>query len=166
MSFASRSLQWIDMQGYRLSEAEKRRLTVPLKFAPALCTIFGALSLYQQSVPGLAVLAALAFAGALLPRHPFDYLYGFTLASLLRTGWAPTNPPQRRFACFMGAGMLATSAVAFAFGYPAVALVVGLSFVGAAALQALTNWCLPSFIYNLAVAQVFPPSAPRVEDHA
>lgn len=153
MSLASRTLGWIDMQGYRLTDAEKRRLTIPLKFAPALCALFAAVSLAQQSVAGFAALAVIAFVGGLLPRHLFDYLYAVALEPLLRTGLPPTNPPQRHFACLMGSAMLATAAVGFAVGFDALAWTLGLAFIGAATLVTLTNWCLPSFIYNLTVGR-------------
>ena len=109
-----RMLAWIDMQGYGLTVAEKSSLTIPLKFAPGLCAALGTVFIATQSVPGLAVLAGVALAGAILPRHPFDYFYGAALDPLLHTGWAPPSPPQRRFACAMATVMLALIAGAFA----------------------------------------------------
>ena len=83
--FAGWTLRNVDAQGYHLSDAEKRRLAVPLRFAPGLCALLGATFLGTQWAPGLFVLAGTALAGALLPRHPFDYAYGVLLARPLRT---------------------------------------------------------------------------------
>jgi hypothetical protein len=158
-SFAARSLGWLDMQGYHLSDEEKRRLTVPLKFSSALCTLFGATFVVTQWAPGLFVLAGTALAGALLPRHPFDYAYGVLLARPLRTGWAPRNTPQRRFACAAGAAMLGAAGAFFVAGNDAVAWIVGLSFVAVAFVVTTTNWCLPSLIYNRLLVRIGLPSA-------
>lgn len=158
-SLAVRSLAWIDMQGYYLSDEEKRRLTVPIKFAPGVCMVAALTLVVMGSGAGLLVLAGFALAGALLPRHPFDYAYGLLLARPLRTGPAPRNTPQRRFACALGAVLLAGSGALFVGGYGAAAWVVGLAFVVVAFVVTTTNWCLPSLIYNRLLVRIGLPTA-------
>lgn len=140
------------MQGYCLTDDEKRRLTVPLKFAPFLCWSIGAIGLALQSWPVLATLSAIALVGGVLRRHPFDYAYAATLDRVLRTGMPPHNAPQRRFACVMASSMLALSAVGFAADSAAVGWAFGGAFVAASFVVWTTNWCLPSFIYNTALS--------------
>lgn len=157
--FAGWALRNVDMQGYHLSDAEKRRLAVPLRFAPGLCALLGATFLGTQWAPGLFVLAGTALAGALLPRHPFDYAYGVLLARPLRTGVAPSNTPQRRFACAIGAVLLTVTGASFAAGVDPLAWVVGLFFVSVATVVTITNWCLPSLIYNRLLVRIGFPAA-------
>ena len=160
--FAGWLLRNVDMQGYRLTAEQKRRLAVPLRFAPALCALLGAAFVVTQWPPGLFALAATALAGALLPRHLFDYAYALALEPLLKTGAAPANTPQRRFACAMGAVMLTVSGAAFAAGVDPLAWVVGLFFVSVATVVAVTNWCLPSAIYNALLVRIgFPTPEPQ-----
>ncbi len=152
MTFSARTLQWLDMQGYQLSDEEKRRLTLPLKFPLVLCTAFGAAFVANAWAPGLGGLAVLAFLGALLPRHPFDYVYGWVVNPLLRTGWAPLKPPQQRFSCAVASVMLGTIASAFVLDYGLLAWSLGAAFVALATIPTLTNWRLPSYLYNALAA--------------
>lgn len=125
-----------------------------------LCMIFGAAFVATQLIPGLLALSAVAFAGALLPRHPFDYLYIALVNPLLKTGPVPRNTPRRRFACAVGASFLAGTAAFFAGGYDVAAIALGLFFVAVALVVSVTNWCLPSFIYNKLLTRIgFPTSS-------
>lgn len=160
MSLQERTLAWLDMQGYCLTDEEKRRLAVPIKFAPAVCFTITAASVAFQWWPGLAALSAVAFAGGILPRHPFDYVYGVALNPLLKTGWAPANAPQRRFACLMASALLAATAWGFAADVAAVGWGVGMFTAAAMFVVASTNWCMPSFIYNTAASLLRRGAAP------
>lgn len=161
--FVAWSLASLDSQGYCLTEEEKRRLTVPLKFSSGLCAVLGAAFVIAGWVPGLLAVAAIAVAGAVLPRHPFDYLYRYLLNPVLGTGLAPRNTPQRRFACAGGAAMLGGSAWLFTGGYDAAAFALGGAFVAVAVVVTATNWCLPSFIYNNVLVRAgFPAAGPDV----
>ncbi len=148
MSFADWSRACLNMQGYRLSVEEKRRSELAIKFTPAVCTVLTVLFVALQWSAGLWALAATALVGALLPRHVFDYVYGVLLSRPLGTGWAPPNPPQRRFACTGAALMIGVGAWLIDGGAVVAGSAVALAFAGIAGVMAVTNWCLPSFIYN------------------
>lgn len=148
MPFAEWSLACLDMQGYRLSREQKQRSEPAIKFTPALCTVLTVLFVALQWPLGLWALAGTALVGALLPRHVFDYLYGVLLSRPLKTGWAPPNPPQRRFACTGAALMLGAGAWLIGGGAVLAGSAVALAFAAIAGVMAVTNWCLPSFIYN------------------
>lgn len=152
MAMRARTLGWLDMQGYCLTDEEKRRLAIPLKFAPFLCWGIGTAGLALQSWPILATLTVIAFVGGVLPRHPFDYVYAITIERVVRTGMPPANTPQRRFACLMAASMLGLAAWGFAAGVDEVGWVFGGMFSAASFLVWTTNWCMPSFIYNTALS--------------
>ena len=89
MTFMAWTRSCIDMQGYDLSVEEKRALSLPIRFSPAVCGAFAAVLLVLQWPIGLFALAATAAAGTIMPRHPFDYAYNYLLDPILKTGSAP-----------------------------------------------------------------------------
>jgi hypothetical protein len=138
----------IEMQGYRLTPEEQQRLSLPISFAPAVCATLATAFLVSQWAPGLFALAATAALGVVFPRHPFDYVYGYVLSPVLKTGWVPPSTPQRRFACALGSLFLGGSGTQFVSGHELLGWAVGLAFVLVAVVVATTNWCLPSVVYN------------------
>ncbi len=149
MAFRERTLAWLDIQGYYdLPIDERRRLSVPLRFAPALCTALSALALVTQPAPGLALMAVVATAGTLLPRHPFDYLYGWVVNPVLKTGQAPKTPPRRKIQCGVAAVIMAASAALFAAGYTAAGWVLGGSFIVVGVTLTVTNWCAVLYVMD------------------
>ena len=156
MSIAARTSKWLDMQGYALSEQEKRRLVVPIKVAPVLCTGVAAAALATQSAGGFALLALIALAGAALPRHPFDYLYGWSLSRALGTGWAPRTPGRRKLQCGAASVMLAATAAAFGLGYTTAGIINGAAFLAVGITVTLTNWCVVLSLFDRLTALLRP----------
>lgn len=149
MAFRERTLAWLDIQGYyNLPIDERSRLSIPLRFSPALCTALAALALGMQSAPGLALMAVVATAGTLLPRHPFDYLYGLVVNPLLKTGQAPKTPARRKIQCGVSAVILAATAALFATGYTVAAWVLGVSFIAVGLTVTVTNWCAVLYVMD------------------
>lgn len=148
---AAWSRSCLTMQGYAgLSDAERRRLWLGLRFAPALCLAGIALGVVLASPVVLLAMAGTAVVGGFLtPKHPFDYVYDAVLRPLLGGPSVPPSPPPRRFACQLAAPWVTAIAVAFLAGAATVAWALAAPLLAVAAVNAATNWCLPSLIYGL-----------------
>jgi hypothetical protein len=64
-------------QGYCLTDVERMRRGVGLRFATGLCVALVALSLSLESSALFFVLAAIGAAAGLTPRHPFDLIWNY-----------------------------------------------------------------------------------------
>lgn len=121
-----------------------------LQFQPRIVLLFVVAGIVFQSAGVFAVLCALLWWSALLPKlSPFDALYNGTLGrrpGALRLGPAPT---PRRVAQTMG-GAFALATAWLIHSGPGVAA-YGLEGIFLAAVLALTlgGFCLGSFVYHL-----------------
>lgn len=149
--FASWSRSCLTMQGYgSLSEEERRRLGLGLRFSTAFCFAGIALGAALASPALLLAMAVTAGVGGFLTaKHPFDYVYDAALRPLLGGPGVPPSPAPRRFACQMATPWIAAIAVAFWAGAPTVAWALAVPLLLMAATVTITNWCLPSLIYGL-----------------
>lgn len=144
----------LEAQGFcGLDDASMAELAPWLRWSPALCAIFMALGVVAQSPALLWSLAATAFAGALLPFHPFDLLYNHAVRYLTGTQPFPHQGPQRRFACGIAAVWLIGTGWAFHVGASVVGIALGVPLVLVAALVSITHICIPSMIYNAVFRQ-------------
>jgi hypothetical protein len=96
----------------------------------------------------LWALAAIALLGAVFPAHPFDLLYNGFVRHLTGTRPFPRHGPQRRFACGMAAAWLAGTGLAFHRGATTLGFVLGAALTVVAGIVAVTNYCIPSLVYN------------------
>jgi hypothetical protein len=124
------------------------RLTGALLFQPRVVGLMVLAGILTQQPVVFAVLAALLWWSALLPRlNPFDAIYNLVFASG-GLGLPPARPP-RRFA----QGMAGTFAAAIAFALFAhaalTAWVLQGLFLAAILALALGRFCLGSFFYFL-----------------
>jgi hypothetical protein len=149
--FAAWSRSCLTMQGYAaLDEEERKGLWLGLRFAPALCLAGIALGVVLASPALLLAMAATAAVGGFLtPKHPFDYVYDTALRPVLGGPSVPPSPPPRRFACQIAAPWTAAIAVALLESATTVAWVLAVPLLVVAAVNAATNWCLPSLIYGI-----------------
>jgi hypothetical protein len=139
------------MQGYgALTDGERRRLWLGLRFAPALCLAGIAVGVALGSPAILFVMAGSAFLGGFVtPKHPFDYLYDMAIRPLIGGPRVPKSPPPRRFACQLATPWIIAIAVAFLAHADTVAWVLAVPLLTVGTVVSMTNWCLPSFIYGL-----------------
>jgi hypothetical protein len=149
--FASWSRGCLTMQGYGgLSDGERRALWLGLRFSPALCLAGIALGAALASPLLLLAMAATAASGGFVTaKHPFDYVYDAALRPLLGGPAVPPSPAPRRFACRMATPWIASIAVAFWVGAPALAWALAVPLLLVAAVNTATNWCLPSLVHGL-----------------
>lgn len=139
----------LEAQGFcGLDDATLEEVGPWLRWSPVLCTLVMTVGVLLTSPLVLWGLAAIAFLGTLLPFHPFDLLYNHGARHLTGTRPLPHHGPQRRFACGMAAAWLVATGWAFHVGAVAVGYGLGTALIFVAALVSVTNFCIPSFIYN------------------
>jgi hypothetical protein len=134
----------LSTQGYRLTDADRRRLWFGLRFPTGLCLALVVTALAIESVVMLVVLAGIGLVAGFTPRHPFDYLWNHGLRHTLDSPPLPPNPPRRRHAFKLATVWLLAIAALFGAGQNAGALVLGAVLVGVCGLVTLTNFCVPS----------------------
>jgi hypothetical protein len=119
-----------------------------LRLAPALCAAWAAAGTALGSPVGLWALVPLAALGALRQGHPFDALYNHGVRYLLGTRRLPPYGVPRRLACAVAAAWLSLTGAAFFVGASGVGYALGSVLVLMALLTALTNFCIPSWVYG------------------
>jgi hypothetical protein len=134
----------LSTQGYRLSDAERRRLWLGLRFPTGLCLGLVITALALESAPMLVVLSGIGLIAGFTSRHPFDVLWNHGLRHLTGAPELPPNPPRRRHAFKLATAWLLGVAALFAAGYDLAALAVGVVLVGVCGLVTATNFCVPS----------------------
>ena len=94
----------------------------------------------------LWALVPFAVAGTVLPGHPFDVLYNYGARFLTGGPRLPKYGAPKHFACAVGAAWVASTGAAFYFGQAYLGYALGGSMVAAAAIPAITDFCIPSFV--------------------
>jgi len=72
----------------------------------------------------------------------------------------PKYGAPKHFACAVGAAWVASTGAAFYFGQAYLGYALGGSMVVAAALPAITDFCIPSFVYGMVFGK--PAGCPLV----
>lgn len=139
----------LEAQGFcDLDDAALKELGPWLRWSPAFCTLIMVIGMALQSSPVLWALAAVAFLGALLPYHPFDFIYNHAARHLTGTRPFPNQGPQRRFACGIASAWLVITGWAFDAGAVGLGYALGIPLFFVAGLVSVMNFCIPSLIYN------------------
>lgn len=131
-------------QGYCLSDAERRRLAVGLRFSTGLCLSLVVVALALQSPIMVFALSGIGVVASFAARHPFDYLWNRGVRHLFGAAVLPANPRRRRDAFKVATVWLALVGALFAAGAVTAGLVLGGMLAVACALVTATNLCLPS----------------------
>ncbi len=134
-------------QGYCLSDAERRKLAVGLRFSTGLCLSLVIVALALESPVMIFALGGIGAVASFSARHPFDYLWNHGVRHLLGAPALPPNPPRRRDAFKVATVWLALVGTLFAVDAATVALVLGGLLVAACATVTATNLCLPSVAF-------------------
>lgn len=148
-------------QGFSsLNDVELRRLNLPLRFTPAICSILVIVGLIFQSPALLFVLAGVGLLSAAFPRgNVIDRFYNLIISRLVGSAPLPPNTPQRRFACGIGATFAAAAGFSFLAGLPGLAYIFGGFMIAASLTVTTTQWCLGSWLYNLIFGKTKTTSA-------
>lgn len=134
----------LTMQGYCLTDAERRRLAIGLRFSTGLCLSLAVVALALQSPIMVFMLAGIGVVASFAAQHPFDHLWNHGVRHLFGALTLPPNPRWRRDAFKVATVWLVAVATLFAAGASTVALVLGGLLVAACVTVTATNLCLPS----------------------
>jgi hypothetical protein len=149
MSASPQLRKRIEAQGFcNLDDATLGEIGQWLRWSPVLCSLVIATGVALASPTILWTLAVIAFAGTVLPFHPFDLLYNHGMRHLSGTRPLPRQGPPRRFACGLATAWLVATGWAFHAGNMAIGYALGAVLFLVAATIASTNICIPSMLYN------------------
>jgi uncharacterized protein DUF4395 len=126
------------------------RVTSALLFQARLVGLMLVVGTIMQSPAVFAVLAALLWWSALLPRlNPFDFMYNHTLGRRSGAPMLGQAPMPRRFAQGMAASFATAIAATMAAEIWIAAWVLQAFFLLAVAALVFGRFCLGSFFYHL-----------------
>jgi hypothetical protein len=148
-AISSATRKRLETQGYlNFSDNELADHRFGIRFAYWLCILLVMVGLFMASIPVLIAAAGVAFVGAVLPRHPFDYLYNYGVRKIFSRPHLPPRTSQGRFSCGVASVWLAAIIYFLNAGQPVVANVLGVVLVAVGLLVSSTDICIPSMIYN------------------
>jgi Domain of unknown function (DUF4395) len=141
-------------QGYSLTDVERRRLWLGLRFPTALCLALVVTGLALQSALIVALLVPIGAVAGWSSRHPFDYIWNGAVRHIARAPELPPNPARRRHSFKLATVWLAAVAILFAAGESAAALVFGGVLVAVCSIVTVTNFCIPSMVFAWLASRV------------
>ena len=154
MSVNSTVRNRLEAQGFcGLNDETLAQLAPWMRWTYTLGTLVTLIGVVLTSPVVLWVLAAITSVGIFLPFHPFDLLYNYGMRYLTRTGPLPNSGPQRHFVFVVATVWLVATGWAFYVGADIVGVALGVSLILVGALASITNFCIPSFIYNTVVGR-------------
>src|SRR2546429_6819683 len=136
-------------QGYCLSDAERRRLSLGLRFSTGTCLLLVITALGLESSAMIFALSGVGLLAGVSSRHPFDLIWNYGVRHLTGAPALPPNPPRRRHAFKIATVWLLAVGTLLAVGVSAAALVLGGLLVAACATVTATNFCIPSELFAL-----------------
>jgi len=139
----------LEMQGYTgLEDATLAAIDPWLRVPPAFCmsavlagTLTGWTWLFFAMLP-------LAFAGVVLPNHPFDAIYNYGFRRLNNGPWIPKTGAPRRFACALATVWMLATGLAFHADALVLARILGVMFVAVSGILVVTGFCIPSWTFG------------------
>ncbi len=140
----------IKEQGYDTgyTDEEISKHAVGNRFAYQLCTILFTTGIVLTNIPILSVAAIIALLTVILPYHPFDYLYNYSLRLWLGRPKLPRRSGQAKFACGIASVWLAVIIFLFHSSFFVWGYVLGGILFIIALLASTIDFCIPSLIYN------------------
>ena len=139
----------LEVRGIACSSDPEFVKVVPwLRFTFVVCGTMIGLATAFASVPLLLVMVPIAALGAVFPRHPFDLIYNHGVRYLTGTQPFPPNGAPTRFACGMAFVWLVATAMAFALGQAWLGYALGGVLTSVAAIVSVTQFCIPSMVYQ------------------
>jgi hypothetical protein len=131
-------------QGYCLSDAERRDLSIALRFSTGLCLTLVVVALAIESPVMIFALSGVGVIAGFSARHPFDHLWNRVVRHAVGGPVLPPNPSRRRHAFKVATVWLAIVGGLFSEGAITAALLLGGLLVAACAAVTAANLCIPS----------------------
>ncbi len=136
-------------QGYlNHTDGEICELVYGHRFALIVCTTMVGLGVVTANIPILVGMAMVAFGGIVLPNHPFDYIYNYTLSGILKKPKQPPRSKQLKFACIIATIGISITALLYYNGFMTEGYILGGLLFMVAFTVSTTDYCIPSMIYN------------------
>jgi hypothetical protein len=135
-------------QGYCLSEDERRRLSIALRFSTGTCLLLVVTALVLESSAMIFALSGIGLIAGFARRHPFDLVWNHGVRHLTSGRPAlPPNPTRRSHAFKIATLWLLAVGALLAAGATTAGLVLGGLLVAACATVTTTNFCIPSELF-------------------
>jgi hypothetical protein len=131
-------------QGYCLSDAERRELSVGLRFSTGLCLMLVVVALALQSPVMVFALSGIGLVAGFSARHPFDHLWNRVVRHAVGGPVLPPNPPRRRHSFKVATVWLLAVGTLLSAGATTAALLLGGLLVVACGVVTVANLCIPS----------------------
>jgi hypothetical protein len=131
-------------QGYCLSDAERRELSLALRFSTGLCLTLVVVALALESPVMVFALSGIGLIAGFSARHPFDHLWNRVVRHAIGGPALPPNPARRRHAFKVATVWLALVGGLLSAGVTTAALLLGGLLVAACAAVTAANLCIPS----------------------
>lgn len=146
---SEKRLNRLRTQGYtNQSDYELSDMAFGIRFAYRLCVGVVITAMLTQSLVLFSGMFVLACLGILLPNHPFDYIYNYTLSKWMDKPQLPARAKQLKFACTIATLWLASVVYFLSVGFTTTAMVLAGMLAFVAALPSTIDYCIPSVIYN------------------
>ena len=137
------------LQGFTCqSVQELSQMAFGIRFAYRVCTSVLIIGAITKNIYVFAGMFVIAFLGATLPNHPFDYLYNHFLSKSMNKPSLPPRSPQLKFACSIATVWLGLIVYFLFHNIITAATILAYLFVFIAGLLSTTDICIPSIIYK------------------
>lgn len=149
-SLTGRRIGYIKAQGYfHLPDGEVTDLAFGNRFAYILCGTMLTVGVLMANIPILAAMATIAFLSVILPNHLFDYPYNHIIRHILHKPKLPPRSKQLKFACSIATLWISVTTYLFYTGLVVAGYVMGSFLLSVVFILVTTDFCIPSYIYNL-----------------
>lgn len=136
-------------QGYfSQTNEEIKALAFGNRFAYRVCVSLLIVGVIFANIPLLAIMMTIAFLGAILPNHPFDYIYNHFFRQKSNRPVLPPRSKQLKFTCTVATIWIGSTIYLFYSGLTTWGYIAGTSIILVAVLVSTIDMCIPSKIYN------------------
>ena len=148
-TLSARRINRLRAQGYTSQTNEELNgMAFGIRFAYRACVILLSAAVITQSVIMFTVMLVIAFLGIVLPNHPFDYVYNYTISIKWNKLRLPVRSVQLKFACSIATGWIAMVIYLMVSSHATAGTVMAAVLIGIALLPSTIDYCVPSALFN------------------
>ena len=154
-SLSPNRISRVKAQGYQnYTDQDIADLAFGNRFAYQLCVSVLFVGVLLCNTIILGTMMTIAFLAVILPNHPFDYIYNYLLANRMNKPKLPPRSRQLKFTCTIATLWIGATICFAQTNMMIAASIMGYSLVGVALLVSITDYCIPSVIYNAIFGKV------------